>query len=94
MTAESIPATLTLVAALAAISSRMTIIAGGPAAVEQSDALINAGCSQICTRSNEARRTIRGFILQRAKSRLPFGALRPRRLERVPLTATEIRNAK
>jgi predicted PurR-regulated permease PerM/methanogenic corrinoid protein MtbC1 len=94
MTAECIPATLTLVSALAAISSRMTIIAGGPAAVEQSDALINAGCAQICTRTNEARRTVRGFILQRAKSRLPFGALRPRRLERVPLTAAEIRNAK
>ena len=94
MTAECIPATLTLVSALAAISSRMTIIAGGPAAVEQSDALINAGCAQICTRTNEARRTVRGFILQRAKSRLPFGALRPRRFERVPLTAAEIRNAK
>jgi predicted PurR-regulated permease PerM/methanogenic corrinoid protein MtbC1 len=94
MTAECIPATLTLVSALAAISSRMTIIAGGPAAVEQSDALINAGCAQICTRTNEARRTVRGFILQRAKSRLPFGALRPRRLERVPMTAAEIRNAK
>jgi predicted PurR-regulated permease PerM/methanogenic corrinoid protein MtbC1 len=94
MTAECIPATLTLVSALAAVSARMTIIAGGPAALEQSDALINAGCAQICTRTNEARRTVRGFILQRAKSRLPFGALRPRRLERVPLTATEIRNAK
>jgi predicted PurR-regulated permease PerM/methanogenic corrinoid protein MtbC1 len=94
MTAECIPATLTLVSALAAISSRMTIIAGGPAAVEHSDALINAGCAQICTRTNEARRTVRGFILQRAKSRLPFGALRPRRLERVPLNPAEIRNAK
>ena len=94
MTAECIPATLTLVSALAAISSRMTIIAGGPAAVEHSDALINAGCAQICTRTNEARRTVRSFILQRAKSRLPFGALRPRRLERVPLNPAEIRNAK
>jgi methanogenic corrinoid protein MtbC1 len=94
MTAECIPATLQLVSALAAISSRITIIAGGPAAVEQSDALINAGCAQICTRTNEARRTVRGFLLQRAKSRLPFGALRPRRFASVALTAAEIRDAK
>ena len=94
MTAECIPATLQLVSAIAAVSSRMTIIAGGPAAVEQSDALINAGCAQICTRTNEARRTVRGFLLQRAKSRLPFGALRPRRFASVALTAAEIRDAK
>ncbi|HZC45797.1 MAG TPA: AI-2E family transporter [Candidatus Acidoferrum sp.] len=94
MTDESLPATLKLVPAIRAISSRMTIIAGGPAAVENSDALINAGCAQICTRSNEARRAVRSYILQRAKSRLPFGTLLPRRFARVPIPAAEIRNSK
>ncbi len=82
MTADCIPATLELVAALRSISSRVTIIAGGAAALHQSTELINAGCSQICANPNEARRAVRRFILQRAKSRLPFGALLPRRYAR------------
>ncbi len=89
MTAECMPATLELVPALRSISSRVTVIAGGPAAEEKSDELINAGCSQICSSTNEARRAVRNFMLQRAKSRLPFGALLPRRYGRVPLPATE-----
>ena len=72
MTAECIPATLELVPALRSISARLTVIAGGPAAEEQSDELINAGCSQICSSTNEARRAVRNFMLQRAKSRLPL----------------------
>ncbi len=89
MTAECIPATLELVPALRSISARLTVIAGGPAAEEQSDELINAGCSQICSSTNEARRAVRNFMLQRAKSRLPFGAMLPRRYGRVSLPATE-----
>src|SRR5208282_3670041 len=89
MTAECIPATLELVAALRSISSRVTIIAGGAAALHQSTELINAGCSQICANPNEARRAVRRFILQRAKSRLPFGALLPRRYARVALSAID-----
>jgi len=89
MTAECLPATLKLVPAIRSISSRMTIIAGGPAALDNSDALINAGCAQICTRTNEARRAVRSYILERAKSRLPFGVRLPRRFARVPLPATE-----
>jgi len=73
MTAECLPATLQLVAAIKALSLRVTIIAGGPAALEQSDALINAGCFQICESSNEARRAVRRFILQRANTRAPGG---------------------
>jgi methanogenic corrinoid protein MtbC1 len=45
MTAECIPATLKLVPLIRSISTRMTIIAGGPPAVEQSEALINAAPS-------------------------------------------------
>jgi len=82
MTAECIPATLELVAAIKALSSRVTIIAGGPAALEQSDALINAGCFQICESSNEARRAVRRFILQRANTRAPGGWRVPRRYAR------------
>jgi predicted PurR-regulated permease PerM len=94
MTAECLPATLNLVPAIKSISPRVTIIAGGPAALEQSDALINAGCTQICARTSEARRAVRSYILERAKSRLPFGTLLPRRFARVPIAAAEIRNSK
>jgi len=76
MTNECIPATLELVPALRSISSRVTIIAGGPAALEHSDDLINAGCYQICASTNEARRAVRRYMLQRAKSRIPGGASR------------------
>jgi predicted PurR-regulated permease PerM/methylmalonyl-CoA mutase cobalamin-binding subunit len=65
---ESLPAALKLVPALRALSSRVTIVAGGLAAVNQRDEFINAGCSQICVTANEARRAVRAFILQRAKS--------------------------
>jgi predicted PurR-regulated permease PerM/methanogenic corrinoid protein MtbC1 len=81
-TAESLPATRELVAALRSISPRVAIIAGGPAALQQYDELINAGCTQVCASTNEARRVVRAFILQRATSRVP-GALRiPRRYAR------------
>jgi predicted PurR-regulated permease PerM/methanogenic corrinoid protein MtbC1 len=73
MTNECIPATLELVTTIRGLSSRVTVIAGGPAALEQSDALINAGCFQICASSNEARRAVRRFILERANSRAPGG---------------------
>ena len=82
MTAECLPATLELVPALRSISSRVTIIAGGPAALEQSDGLINVGCSQICESPNEARRAVRNFMLQRAKSRVPGAERLPGRYAR------------
>jgi predicted PurR-regulated permease PerM/methanogenic corrinoid protein MtbC1 len=66
---ECTPEALKLISMLKAISSRAGILAGGPAALRQSDELINAGCSQICASTNEARRAVRSFILQRAKSR-------------------------
>jgi methanogenic corrinoid protein MtbC1 len=66
---ECIPETLKLVSKLKAISSRVTIIAGGGSALRVFDEMITAGCSQICASTNEARRAVRSFILQRAKSR-------------------------
>ena len=78
---ESMLQTLNLVSMLRAISSRVTIVAGGPAALRASDELINAGCSQICASTNEARRAVRSFILQRAKSRVHTSQV-PRRYAR------------
>jgi predicted PurR-regulated permease PerM/methylmalonyl-CoA mutase cobalamin-binding subunit len=79
---EGIPAAVELVKALRSISTGALIVATGPAAREHSDELIEAGCSQICASTNEARRAVRSFILQRAKSRFHFGTLLPRRYAR------------
>lgn len=79
---ECIEATIELVTSIRAISSRVTIAVGGAAAIEQAGALIDVGCSQICASTNETRRAVRSFILQRARSRLAFGALAARRYAR------------
>ncbi len=71
MNEDCIAATLELVTALRSISSRVAIVAVGSASLQHSEELIAAGCSQICTSSNEARRSVRNFILQRAKARDP-----------------------
>jgi methylmalonyl-CoA mutase cobalamin-binding subunit len=75
---ECIPAAIQLVKALRAISTSVTIVACGRPAVEQSDELIEAGCSQICANTNEARRAVRNFILQRAKARVARASRMPR----------------
>ena len=79
---ECAPAAVELVKAIRTISTRVPIVATGPAASEHSEELIEAGCSQICASSNEARRAVRSFILQRAKSRSHFATLIPRRFAR------------
>ncbi len=79
---ECAPAAVELVKAIRTISARVPIVATGPAASEHSEELIEAGCSQICASSNEARRAVRSFILQRAKSRSHFATLIPRRFAR------------
>jgi predicted PurR-regulated permease PerM len=79
---ECIPAAVELVKALRSISTSLTIVASGPAAVAQSDELIDAGCSQICANTNEARRAVRNFILQRAKARIASASRIPRRYAR------------
>jgi predicted PurR-regulated permease PerM/methanogenic corrinoid protein MtbC1 len=81
-TAKCIPATLKLIQALRSLSARVTTIAGGLAALEQADELINAGCSQICASTGEARRAARAFILQRAKFRAAGASHLPRRYAR------------
>jgi predicted PurR-regulated permease PerM/methylmalonyl-CoA mutase cobalamin-binding subunit len=77
-----IPAALEMVKALRSISTGLTIVASGPAAVGQSDELIDAGCSQICANTSEARRAVRNFILQRAKARVAPASRMPRRYAR------------
>ncbi len=79
---ECIPAAVELVKELRSISAGLMIVASGPAAVEDSDELIEAGCSQICANTNEARRAVRNFILQRAKARVAGGSHIPRRYAR------------
>jgi len=82
MTAEGIAPAIELVRALRSGSARVTIAAVGPEALQPWDELLNAGCDRICGNVSEARRALRSFILQRAKSRLPFGAIAPRRYAR------------
>jgi methylmalonyl-CoA mutase cobalamin-binding subunit len=79
---ECIPAAIELVKAIRTISTQVSIVATGPVAREHSDELIEAGISQICGSTSEARRAVRSFILQRAKSRIHFGTLLPRRYAR------------
>jgi predicted PurR-regulated permease PerM/methylmalonyl-CoA mutase cobalamin-binding subunit len=79
---ERMPAAIELVRALRAISTGLTIVASGRVAARQSDALIEAGCSQICANSNEARRAVRNFILQRAQARVAGPSRMPRRYAR------------
>jgi predicted PurR-regulated permease PerM len=79
---EFIPATIELVKALRSMSTGATIVASGPASVEASEELINAGCSQICASDNEARRAVRNFILQSAKGRVAAASRVPRRYAR------------
>ncbi len=68
-TTECVPAAAELIRGLKADSPRLTIIAGGEAAVSSSAELLEAGCSQICATRGDARRLIRQFALQRARSR-------------------------
>jgi methylmalonyl-CoA mutase cobalamin-binding subunit len=75
---ERMPAAIELLRALRAASTGLTIVASGRVAARHSDALIEAGCSQICASSNEARRAVRNFILQRAQARVA-GASRVQR---------------
>jgi methylmalonyl-CoA mutase cobalamin-binding subunit len=79
---ECMPAAVELVKAIRTVSAQVSMVATGPAAREHSDELIEAGISQICASTSEARRAVRSFILQRAKSRSHFGTLLPRRYAR------------
>jgi len=66
---ECLPAAVELVRGLRQNSPRLAIIGGGAAALSSSAELLEAGCSQVCATRSDARRVIRRFALQRARSR-------------------------
>jgi predicted PurR-regulated permease PerM/methanogenic corrinoid protein MtbC1 len=68
-TTECLPAAAELVRGLKLDSPRLKIIGGGEAALSSPAELLEAGCSQICATRGDARRLIRRFALQRARSR-------------------------
>ena len=66
---ECLPAAAELVRGIKLDSPHLTIIGGGGAALSSSTELLKAGCSQICASRGDARRVLRRFALQRARSR-------------------------
>ena len=75
--AECFPAAVELVCALKADSPHLMIIAGGRLAEREQSQLLAAGCSQVFLSRQEARRAIRRFAMQRARTR-PSAGNRPR----------------
>jgi predicted PurR-regulated permease PerM len=78
MTAECIPPTMELISRLHSLAPGVTIIAGGEAALPESAALLEAGCSQVCLDTDKARREVRRYLLQRATSRVAGAVRLPR----------------
>jgi predicted PurR-regulated permease PerM/methanogenic corrinoid protein MtbC1 len=74
---ECLPAAIELIRALKADSPHFMIIAGGRLAVQEQPQLLAAGCSQVFLSRREARRAIRRFAVQRARTRPSVGN-RPR----------------
>ncbi len=68
-TNDVLPAALELIAALRADSEQIAIVAGGYAAVQNSDQLRAAGCSSVCATVSEGRRAIRTRTVERMRLR-------------------------
>ena len=67
-TTECVPAAIELVRALIAQSPRLSIIGGGPAALEHRADLLEAGVAQICGSRGEVRHAVRLSVLRRSVS--------------------------
>jgi predicted PurR-regulated permease PerM/methylmalonyl-CoA mutase cobalamin-binding subunit len=67
---DCIPEALELVRGLKAALPDQIILAGGNAAIEHANELLAAGCYQLSSTREQARRTVRRYALQRARSRL------------------------
>ncbi|HEY1852899.1 MAG TPA: AI-2E family transporter [Candidatus Binataceae bacterium] len=67
---DCIPAALELVRGLKAVLPDQIILAGGNAAIEHASELLAAGCYELSSTREQARRTVRRYALQRARSRL------------------------
>ncbi len=65
---DCMPAALELIAAIKQDSPALTIIGGGRAALWDATKFVAAGCSEVCGSREEARRSIRRFALNRARS--------------------------
>ena len=65
---ECLPAAAELVQGLKLDSPHLTIIGGGAAALSSPSELLKAGCSHVCASRGDARRVMRRFALQRARS--------------------------
>ncbi len=72
---DCIPAAVELVRSLKAASPEQFILAGGKAAIASGSDLLAAGCFEIASTRGQARRTVRRYALQRARSRI--GATEP-----------------
>ncbi len=66
---DCVPAAFELVRALKIALPNQLIIAGGDAAIAHRTELLAAGCFQVVSTREQARRIIRRYVLQRARSR-------------------------
>jgi predicted PurR-regulated permease PerM/methylmalonyl-CoA mutase cobalamin-binding subunit len=67
---DCIPAALELVRGLKATLPDQIILAGGKAAIDHASELLAAGCYELSSTREQARRTVRRYALQRARSRI------------------------
>jgi predicted PurR-regulated permease PerM/methanogenic corrinoid protein MtbC1 len=71
---ECLPAAFELVHSLKAALPDQIILAGGEAAIVHSTDLLAAGCFQVVSTREQARRIVRRYVLQRARSRVGAAA--------------------
>jgi len=71
---DCIPAASELIRSLRIVLSDQIILAGGEAAIAHSNELLAAGCSQVVSTREQARRIVRRYILRRARARLGVAA--------------------
>ncbi len=76
-TPENLPAALEFVRWVEKNASRVTILAGGGAALSEPQQLLDAGCAEVFPGRSAALRAVRRYILQRARSRFPGARLLP-----------------
>jgi predicted PurR-regulated permease PerM/methylmalonyl-CoA mutase cobalamin-binding subunit len=74
---DSVENGIKLISALKVTLPDLRIAAGGAAAIAEKSKLIEAGCYQVCSSTEEARYDLRHYIVRRA-SRLGGGVLLPR----------------
>jgi hypothetical protein len=76
-TTENLPAAVEFARWVKKNAPRVTILAGGSAALSEPQQLLDAGCAEVCPSRSAAQRAVRRHILQRARSRFPGARLLP-----------------